>query len=64
MTTQNYAIIENGVVSNVVIWDGNTEAWQPPSGCTVAVVQEGQAVSIGWTYDGTSFSTPVTPQQQ
>lgn len=30
MTTQNYLIIENNVVTNNVVWDGNTETWQPP----------------------------------
>lgn len=32
MTTQNYLIIENNVVTNNVVWDGNTETWQPPAG--------------------------------
>jgi hypothetical protein len=30
MTTQSYLIIENNVVSNEVIWDGNTQTWTPP----------------------------------
>lgn len=30
MTIQNYLIIENNVVTNNVVWDGNTETWQPP----------------------------------
>jgi hypothetical protein len=32
MTTQNYLIIESNVVTNNVVWDGNTETWQPPIG--------------------------------
>lgn len=31
MTTQNYLIIENNVVTNTVAWDGNTNTWQPPT---------------------------------
>lgn len=31
MTTQNYLIIENNVVTNLVVWDGNTQTWQPPT---------------------------------
>jgi hypothetical protein len=31
MTTQSYLIIENNVVSNEVIWDGNTQTWTPPA---------------------------------
>ena len=30
MTTQNYLIIESNVVTNIVVWDGNHETWQPP----------------------------------
>ena len=30
MTTQNYLIIEQNIVTNVVVWDGNTQTWQPP----------------------------------
>jgi hypothetical protein len=31
MTNQNYLIIENNVVTNIVYWDGNTNTWQPPA---------------------------------
>jgi len=31
MTTQNYLIIENNVVTNIVVWDGNTQDWTPPA---------------------------------
>ena len=37
MTTQNYLMIENGVVTNVCLWDGNTETWQPPQNATMLV---------------------------
>jgi hypothetical protein len=30
MTNQNYLIIESGLISNVCVWDGNTETWIPP----------------------------------
>ena len=30
MTIQSYLIIENNVVTNNVLWDGNPETWQPP----------------------------------
>jgi hypothetical protein len=32
MTTQNYLIIENNIVTNDVIWDGNAQTWTPPTG--------------------------------
>lgn len=31
MTTQNYLIIQNNVVTNDVVWDGNSETWTPPT---------------------------------
>jgi len=31
MTTQNYLIIQNNVVINVVLWDGNDQTWMPPN---------------------------------
>jgi len=35
---QNYLIIENNVVTNIVVWDGNTATWTPPAG-SIALVQ-------------------------
>ena len=36
--TQNYLIIEQNVVVNIVIWDGDTAQWTPPEG-SIALVQ-------------------------
>jgi hypothetical protein len=30
MTTQNYLVVEQNVVTNTVMWDGDTNTWQPP----------------------------------
>ena len=30
MTIQQYLIIENNVVTNNVLWDGNVQTWTPP----------------------------------
>lgn len=38
MTTQNYFVVENNVVTNNVIWDGNVNTWQPPTNATMLVV--------------------------
>jgi len=53
MTTQNYLIIENNVVTNVVIWDGNTVDWQPPSDS----IQLIQATTPAMIWEMTSPST-------
>lgn len=36
--TQQYLIIEQNVVVNVVVWDGDTSVWTPPQG-SIAIVQ-------------------------
>lgn len=35
---QNYLIIESNVVVNLVVWNGDTTIWTPPSG-SIALVQ-------------------------
>ena len=34
---QNYLIIENNVVDNIVIWNGDTTQWTPPQGSIVLI---------------------------
>ena len=36
---ENYLIIENNVVTNIVVWDGISEDWTPPQGATVIPLQ-------------------------
>ena len=45
--TQNYLIIENNVVTNVVVWNGDTTQWVPPQG-SIALVQATTPAMI-WT---------------
>lgn len=56
--SDNYAIIENGTVVNVVLWDGEAE-WSPDAG--EAVKTDG-TVSIGWSYKDGVFSAPPVPE--
>ena len=60
MSIDRYAIIENGIVANVVVWDGNTETWQPPTGSTANLLPDDSPVSVGFTFDGTNYAAPVT----
>ena len=59
MTTQNYLIIENNVVTNNVIWDGNTADWTPPAD-SVQLIQATTFAKI-WMYDKESNSYVLTP---
>jgi len=47
MSAENYLIIENNIVTNVVLWDGNTASWQPPINST-ALLQETTPAMV-WT---------------
>lgn len=35
MENAKYALIENNVVTNIVLWDGDTSKWQPPHNAIV-----------------------------
>lgn len=61
-TVKRYAIVENGVVSNVTLWDGDTKEWQPPKGSTA--VKCGNDVGIGWAYTGGEFAPPPAQEEE
>jgi hypothetical protein len=37
MTTQNYLMIQENVVTNLCMWDGDVNTWQPPQDATMLV---------------------------
>jgi len=37
MTTQNYLIVKNNVVTNLCLWDGDINTWQPPTDAIMLV---------------------------
>ena len=49
MTTQNYLVIENNVVTNVVLWDGDVNTWQPPADATMLI--EATTPALIWQSD-------------
>ena len=54
-----YAVVENGVVINVIVWDGQSE-WKPVTGEAVSCPSQ---VGIDWLYDGRNFRQPPIPKQ-
>jgi hypothetical protein len=50
-----YAVITNGVVSNVIVWDGESEY---PDSAELVDLSENPQVGPGWTYSGATFSAP------
>ncbi len=56
-----YAIVQDGMVINVVVWDGKTE-WQPPAGTTaIEVTEQTGPAYIGFGYIDGHFATPPQP---
>lgn len=57
-----YAIIQNSLVINTVVWDGGPE-WQPPQDC-IAVPIGSSGAGIGWSYvNGQFIPPPPEPDQ-
>ncbi|EMO6449565.1 hypothetical protein RNH54_005666 [Raoultella planticola] len=54
-----YAVIEDGVVVNLIVWDGKNSL-PADLGKPVAASEE---VGIGWGYNGTDFSSPPEPEK-
>lgn len=55
-----YAIVENGIVSNIVIWDGENNIFA--DFVTVEITDE-MAVAIGHSYTGGDFYPPPAPEK-
>lgn len=54
-----YAVIKDGIVINMVSWDGVTE-WQPAEGFAVP---SPDYVGIGWRYEDGKFTDPNATSQ-
>ena len=56
-----YAHIENGIVTNISNWDGETE-YNPGEGITL--IQADDNAYIGGTYNGSFVARPVEPEPE
>ena len=45
MTIQNYLVVENNVVTNAILWDGNPQTWTPPADATMLVQATTNAIT-------------------
>ncbi|HCS4523460.1 TPA: phage tail protein, partial [Escherichia coli] len=48
----NYALVKNGVVENVVVWDGTGDIFDD----YITVNIDDISAGIDWTYDGEAFA--------
>ena len=37
MTTQNYLVVQENIVTNICVWDGDVNSWQPPQNATMFI---------------------------
>ncbi|HAS0804890.1 TPA: tail fiber assembly protein [Enterobacter roggenkampii] len=59
MTVSRYALVEDGVVKNLVSWDGEGDLFE---GYTVIELEQDVEVSIGWSYADSTFTAPPVPE--
>ena len=55
MTTQNYLVVEANVVTNVCVWDGDTNTWQPPLDATMLIQANTNALVWQLNVDKTDY---------
>lgn len=61
--TKVYAVVEDGMVVNTVLWDGVSD-WGGSKGVVVELSDDSE-VGIGWSYDGELFTPPENiPDEQ
>jgi hypothetical protein len=55
MTTENYLVVNSkNIVVNVIVWDGDTNAWKPPEGYTMLV--QSTTPALIWQLNGTTYN--------
>jgi hypothetical protein len=54
----NHAIVEAGVVINVVVWDGVADFGLAADQTAVPIDDLDPVPGIDWTYDGATFTPP------
>lgn len=55
---ERWAMIKDGTVVNVCLWDGDTSTWSPPPGIVMQPAPDD--VGIGWQWDGENWTPPAT----
>lgn len=58
---KTFAMIQNGLVINIAVWDG-ISLWNPGAQYTLQdITNLKPQPGIGWSYDGNNFSAPAAP---
>lgn len=66
--SKTYAVIENGMVVNVIVWDGETSIGFGGNQIAIQIYQSGVGTTtptpgIGWSYANGVFTPPPEPEQ-
>ena len=57
MQLMKYAVIKNGIVENICLWDGNKKTWTPPADVEMVDVSK-EFIDLGWEYKNKKFTVP------
>ncbi|ASG49969.1 TPA: tail fiber assembly protein [Enterobacter cloacae] len=59
----SYAVIENGMVVNVIAWNGEAEFTVPDNQHLIDISDISEHPGIGWAYSDGGFTVPPTPER-
>ncbi|EFE7590223.1 TPA: tail fiber assembly protein [Escherichia coli] len=59
----SYAVIENGMVVNVIAWNGEAEFTVPDNQQLIDISDISEHPGIGWAYSDGGFTAPPTPER-
>ncbi|EFO0655468.1 phage tail protein [Escherichia coli] len=59
----SYAVIENGMVVNVIVWDGEAAFTVPDNQQLINISDISAQPGIGWAYSDGGFTAPPTPER-
>ncbi|EJW0749394.1 tail fiber assembly protein [Escherichia coli] len=59
----SYAVIENGMVVNVIAWDGEDEFTVPDDQQLINISDISEQPGIGWAYSDGVFTAPLPPER-
>ncbi|MCX9322017.1 tail fiber assembly protein [Escherichia coli] len=58
-----FAVIQAGVVSNIIMWDGEDSTFTKAIDGGLIAIPTGTLAGIGWSYDGKTFTPPPEPEK-
>ncbi|MCP1376056.1 hypothetical protein [Dyella lutea] len=53
-----YAIVKNGIVENIIMWDGDANTWSEPEGSSAVEISSDTQACMGATYANGVFTPP------